>query len=201
MYWRWLIAITLLACSACAPVPVHGYVADVPDGEIVYSSCPFNKHVPMGVAFERDSVRVQVSIFRDKRRDYVEVWLQIPAGKAVALQNGTVTVRRDRAPLAHDSSFPNVSLVSNPIVNSYSHAPGAQERLLAIGTPLVGERLTDAGGYSWDKNFWLATYIDTGSADDIWVTLPAFTINGVPADVAPLHFRRELIILVALINC
>jgi hypothetical protein len=179
---------------------MHWYVADVPDGEIVYSQCPFNKHVPTGVALERDGVRMQVSIFRNQGRDFIQVWLQVPEGKTVVLQNGTVTVRRDRSQLAHDSAFPNVSLVDNPIVNSYSRGPGVQEQRLAIGVPLVGERLT-SGGYSWDKNFWLATYVDTASADDIWVTLPAFTINGAPANIAPLHFHRKLIIEVALINC
>src|SRR5581483_1058823 len=182
--------LTVFACSACAPVPVHRYVADVPDGELVYASCPLNKHVPTGVLFERDGVHVEVSIDKDLRRDYIEVRLDVPDGKTVVLQNGTVTLRRDRSQVTHESEFPNVSLVSAPIINSYSHAPRAEERLLPIRTPLVGEHFND-GALSWDKHFWLATYVDTGSAEDIWVTLPAFTINGTPTNVAPLHFRRR----------
>jgi len=42
MYLRWLTVLRVFACSACAPVPVHRYVADVPDGELVYVNCPLN---------------------------------------------------------------------------------------------------------------------------------------------------------------
>jgi hypothetical protein len=195
-----LIAFATIACAGCAPVPQRLYVADAPDGELVYASCPLNKHVPVGVAFERDGVHLQVSLSKYAGRDYVEVRFDIPDGRTIVLQSGTVQVRRDASSLAQESVFPNVSLVDTPIVNSYSGGPLAEQWRLPIDAPLVGARFVD-GPLTWDKHFWLATYVATASADDVWVSLPAFTINGRPANLAPIHFRSKRVIIIALINC
>jgi hypothetical protein len=195
-----LVILALVLCSGCVPLPQHEYVAHADDGQTVYSSCPLNKHVPTGVRFERDYVHIEVSVGRNAGRDYVEVRFDVPDGKTVLLRNGIVKVRRSRSQVAQTSTFPNVSLVDAPIINSYSQVPGAKAEQRSVDTPLVGKTFVETYD-TWDKHFWLATYIDTASDDDIWISLPDFTINGMAVDFAPLHFRRETVVILALINC
>jgi hypothetical protein len=197
---QWLAVLVVLFCNACAPVPRHLYVPDGSDGKVLYSQCPMNGHLPVGVVFTREGVQVTVRLGEHDARDYVDVQLEIPEGKTVVLRTYTIKLdRRDSRPM-RESALPNINPVGPSIVTSYSRDPAWQKEMLPLSTPLVGSTTVDHA-MVLHKNFWFAAYIDPASAQDIWITLPELTINGKPVSMEDLHFRRRLMILVALINC
>lgn len=195
--WLTLLALTV-ACAACAPVPQHRYVADVPEDSLVYSSCPPNKHVPVGALFTVDGVHATVGLFTAGDRDYVEVQFDVPPGKTLTLQSAVL--RLARGGLTRDSVIANVSAANVRIEDRYRTRPALQSVLLPATTPMVGGRVGD-GAFASDKHFWLATYVDAAKADDVWITLPPFSINGTPERLEPVHFKRRLITIIAMINC
>jgi hypothetical protein len=159
-----------------------------------------NGHLPEGIVFTREDVQVTVRLWRNDGRDYVDVQLEIPEGKTVMLRTHAIKLdRRDSRP-ARESVPPNISPVGSPIVTSYSREPALQKEMLPMNTRLVGGTTVDHA-MVLHKNFWFAAYIEPASAQDIWITLPELTINGIPVVLKDIHFRRRLMIMVALINC
>jgi len=196
---KWLTLIALaLACVACAPVPQHRYVADVPEDSLVYASCPANKHVPVGALFTVDGVHATVGLFRAGDRDYVEVQFDVPPGKTLTLQSDVLKLTQGS--LTRDSVVPNVSTDNYRIEDRYSTNPALQKGMLPATAPMVGGTV-GTGALISDKHYWLATYVDAAAADDVWITLPPFSINGSPAGLEPIHFKRRLIMIIAMINC
>lgn len=194
-----LALIALLAvCSACAPVPQHRYVADVPSQSIVYATCPANKHVPVGALFVVDEVRATVGLLRAGNRDYVEVQFDVPPGRTLTLQSDVLQLTRGS--VSHDSVIPNVSLGNYRIEDRYSTNAAVQKDMLPATAPMVGGTV-GSGATTSDKHYWLAAYVDAARADDVWITLPPFTINGTPGLIEPIHFKRRWITIIAMINC
>lgn len=197
---RMAAAFAALACAACAPIPLHVYVADGLDGSLEYSTCSFNKHVPVAVTVARGGVRSRVSLVQADTRGFVEVRFDVPDGKTLILKDSVVRVdRRDARPVL-EATIPNISKVDTPSINSYSDLPALKALMLPVGTPLEGGRLV-IGKSSWDRHYWIAARVDTEAADEVWVTLPPLTVNGVPASLPEIHFQRKLVVAVALINC
>ncbi len=193
-------ATAALALAACAPVPMHFYVADEAAGSLVYSTCSFNKHVPLAVSLEREGVRAIVKLVEQDTRGFVEVRFDVPPGKTLVFRDHVVRIdRRDSRPVL-EASIPNVSKVDTPHINSYSELPGVRKLMLPVGTPLEGGRIV-MGPMSSDRHYWIAARVDAEAADDVWVTLPSITVNGAPADLAEIHFKRRLLVAVATINC
>lgn len=200
MYHRTPSLFLVLAIIGCAPIPIHVYAPRVPGAQIVYSSCAFNSHVPVGVLVAAASVEARVSLATHNGRPYVEARFDIPEGSTVILRGSTVLVETANPHSSSQAEFPVVSLVDTPIINNYSSVPGAQQWRLPTTAPLVGQRM-QAGHVSFNRHFWLATYVEAASASDVWLTLPQFTVNGTPASLPRLHFHRESVVAVALINC
>jgi hypothetical protein len=197
---RPLVLAFAFAAAGCAPVPTQVYVPDVPAGQVVYSTCPFNTHIPVGVALGVHGVDARVSLGRHDGRTFVELRLDVPEGTTVVLQDGRITLETIDPPGMTRAEFPVVSLVDTPIVNGVSRAEGADAWRQPITAPLVGRRM-QAGSRSFNRHFWLAAYVDTASADEFWLGLPAFTINATPVSLPRLHFRRRTAVAVALLNC
>jgi hypothetical protein len=107
--------------------------------------------------------------------------------------------RRDTRPV-QESVLPNISPMGPAIVPGYSRGPAWQKEMLPTNTQLVGSTTVDAFTVL-QKHFWFAAYIEPVSAQDIWITLPEFTVNGIPVGLEDIHFQRRLMIMVALINC
>jgi hypothetical protein len=195
-----LSLILALVAVACVPVPMQVYAPDVPGGKVIYSSCAFNSHVPIGVSVSAAGIEAIVSLGSHEGRPYLEARLDIPEGKTLTLQDGIVEIATTDPQSSGRAEFAVVSLVDTPIVNNYSAVPGLREQRLAITAPLVGKS-TMAGNVAFDRHFWLATYVETASAQDVWLTLPRFTINGVSASLPPLHFRCRPVVVAAVVNC
>lgn len=103
--WRWLTVLFVLSCTACAPIPIHLYVPDAPDGRVVYSQCPMNRHLPEGIVFTCEGVPVTVRLGKNDGRDYVDVRLEIPEGKTAVLRTYAIKVDRHDSRPARESVF------------------------------------------------------------------------------------------------
>jgi len=198
--FRALLLPTVVAIAACVPLPTQRYVADVPGGKLLYSTCAFNSHVPTGVSLNIQDIELLVSLARHEGRDFIEVRFDIPEGKTLQLPEPTAKVETSASATYAQVRFPAVSLVDAPILNNASAVPAVQQDQLPPTALLVGQRVM-AGGAAFSKHFWLATYIDTGDAEDVWVTLAAPLVDGSARPVPRIHFRRQSMTVVALFNC
>ena len=131
---------------------------------------------------------------------YVQLQLDIPPGTTVAFDDDAVSLETSSPSTVTQSRFPSVSLVDTPILNSYSTVPAAQRQQISVRTQLVGGSL-QMGARTSDRHFWLATYVDTASAEEVTVSLPRFRLNGVSTSLPPVRFRAQTVLGVALINC
>jgi len=189
-----------VASTACAPLPMQVYVPNAPGGKVLYSPCTFNTHLPTGISVSAASIEAVVSLAEHGGRQYAEVRLEIPEGKTLVLQENGIQLDTADPRSSRRFEFSSVSLVDTPIVNVYSTVPDVRQRQLPTTTPLVGGQVT-AGRLSSGRYFWLATYVDTASAKDVWLTLPRITVNGVLSSFPQLHFYRQPVIAIALFNC
>jgi hypothetical protein len=189
-----------LIAAACAPIPLWVYAPEMPDTKVIYSSCPFNSHVPVGAGIAAAGIEATVSLTSYDGRPYVEARLDVPEGITVILQEGEVKIKTASPYSFSQAEFPLVSLIDRPIINNYSAIPALQQHRMPIMAPLVGHRIV-AGNRSFNRHFWLATYVDTATAQDVWLDLPRFTVNGISASFPQLHFHRRPIVAVALFNC
>jgi hypothetical protein len=176
------------------------YVPNTPGGKVLYSPCKFNTHLPIGINVSAAGVEAVVSLAKHGGREYVEVRLEIPEGKTLVLQENTIHLDTADPRSSGRFEFPAVSLVDTPIVNVYSAVPDIRPRRLPTTAPLVGGQIA-AGRLSSGRYFWLATYVETASAKDVWITLPRVTVNEVPLSFPQLHFHLQPVIGIALFNC
>jgi len=179
---------------------MHVYAPDVPGGKVLYSTCTFNSHVPVGISIGAAGIEVMLSLAKHDGRDFAEARFDVPEGKTVVLQDSSVQLDTAEPRTSTRAEFPAVSLVDTPIVNLFSVVPAVRMQQLPTTAPLVGQRVT-IGSLSSARHFWLATYVDTASADDVWLTLPRFTVNDIPASLPPLHFHRQTVVAIAVFNC
>jgi hypothetical protein len=193
-----------LVLAACVPIPLRVYVPEAPDGRMVYSSCAYNKHVPNGIEFTIDKVKATINIQRLENRQFIELIFEVPAGNIVQMRSERVDYVHGPARNPASAAFNEIGLVANPILARHRDIPNIASRVQPIFDPIVGvtfpNKATDATSFP-HHHFWLATYIDVSPADEVWVTLPAFTVNGVRSQLPEIHFRQERLLGVALINC
>lgn len=193
-----------LVMAACVPIPLRVYVPEAPDGRPVYSSCAYNKHVPNGIEFSIDKVKATVSIQRLESRQFVELIFEAPADYVVQMKSDRVDYVHGAARNRASAVFNEIGLVANPILARHRNVPDIASRVQPVFDPIVGvtfpNKVTNATLFP-HRNFWLATYIGISPADEVWITLPAFTVNGVHTLLPEIHFREERVLGVALINC
>jgi hypothetical protein len=191
---------TFCLVGACVPFPMTVYVPDAQSGQPVYSTCSFNKAVPVGVELVVSGVRATVSVVEIDWRGYVELRLDVPAASTVLLDDGLIAIDDRSAGRIESASFPRVSLVDGPIRNIDSVAPALRQFMQPISAPLVGAHI-EMANVSFDRHFWMAARLAQRPPNEFWLTLPAFRVNGVPARFPQLHFTRRTTLGVALMNC
>ncbi len=187
-----------LASAACAPVPMHWYVGDGAVGTLEYGPCAPTRGTPIGVVLERDGVRALVTTMQTYvKAPWVDVRFDVPEGRTLALQESVIRVdRRDGSPPL-EGSIPNVSRVDTPHINSYNETPAIRQLMLPVDAPLVGGFIGRTG---FIRHYWITAPIDTDGADDVWISVPSFTIDGVSTKLPAIHFQRKLIVA-AVGNC
>lgn len=186
-------------CSGCVPFLTTAYVADPTPGTPIYESCSLNSSVPVGVALEVKGVRANVSLIRNNEGGFVEVRFDVPVGTILVLEDDVLKVDRRSGQKVERAKIPNISLADRAIFSSYHPSPALEKYMVPVGTPLVGSDRVIIERHR-GLHFWVAARADI-DANDVWVTLPSFTINGVSVDVAELHFHRKRIFAIAPLNC
>lgn len=188
----------LLICAGCVPIPRQVYVANRAHGSPAYERCSLNPDVPAGVKVTIPGLAATVSLIQlDDAHGIVQIRFDVPAGR-------TLTLRSDAATIDPGNSQPvlraPITGVNPAAPARYAETPAMQKLLLAPGTPLPGGR-TNSGAYSSDRHYWVAARFDTRLPDDVWVTLPAFTLDGAAASFPELHFHRRFVVGMTSFNC
>lgn len=194
------IPLLLLATAGCVPMLRQDYVAQAPGGQIVHSTCSFNTHVPVGVRLQVPGIEVLVSLVRRADGPTVELRLDVPEGQTVTLADGRLRIQTTKPDTSSQAEFPFVSLADSPLLDNAGAVPGLAQQRLPVTAPLVGGRIA-AGAASSDRHFWLATQVETQEAEDLWLTLPPLRVNGVPTSLPTLHFHRQSVVAIGLVNC
>ena len=188
----------VLMCIGCAPIPRHVYVANQAHGSPVYERCSLNPGIPAGMKVTMPGLAATVSVIQlDDRHGIVEVQFDVPAGRTLMLRDDVAIIdsRNSQPPVR--ASIANV----NPVAPArYAETPAIQKLLLPANAPLPGGRL-HLGAYSSDRHYWVAARFNTRLPDGVWVTLPAFTLDGVAASFPELHFHRRFVVGMTAFNC
>ena len=194
------VAIAALLATGCAPLPMHVFVPVVDQQDIVYSTCAFNRHVPVGGTVAIGKAMGMVLVSSNEGRTYVEARLDVPLGTTLQFAGDAVTVAPADSSAAYQGRFPSISRADRPIVNSYSASPVMRELQLPMTAPMEGARV-EAGSVAFNRHFWLAAYVETGGAKEFVVTLPVLVENGAIRHRVAMTFRGETVLGVALFNC
>lgn len=194
----------LLFLAACVPIPLQIYTPEASPESLAYSSCRFNTHVPVGVVKRVGPATVTISLLEHAGRNFVQVHIEVPSGTVLQLADDSIAVVTNVVTaVATDAArfkFPSVSLVDTPIVNSYSSLAVLQDQQLPSTAPLVGSDVR-AGANTSGRHFWLATYVETKSAEKVFITLPIVKLNSVAQVLPTIEFTKKTMAAVALINC
>ena len=183
-------------------MPLDRYVPEADGGRVVYSVCSFNKHVPEGVAYSLQEAQVIVKLRSIENRQYVEAQFTVPSGNVLRLQNERVQYSWKGSEATAVGLFPGISRVDNPIVNMNSDIAANQKLMMGALEPMVGETFNiGSDGRAVNRNFWTAAYLDGNASEEITVTLPPVEVNGIAVRIPEIHFRRALMMGVALLNC
>ena len=185
------------ACAGCVALPMHVYVADEAAGSPVYERCSFNPNVPVGVKVAVPGLEAIVSVTEEDDHGFVRVRFDVPQGRTLVLQEAFVRVDAGNGQPALRASIPNV----NPTAPArYPETEAMKKLLLPVDAPLPGGRL-NLDRSSSDRHYWIAARVDGQLADDVRVTLPAFSLDGVVASFPELRFHRRFVVGTAIFNC
>ena len=188
----------MLICTGCAPIPRHVYVADQAHGSPVHERCSLNPDIPVGVKVAIPGLAATVSVIQlDDGHGIVEVQFDVPTGRTLRLQDDVATIDpRNSQPVVRAS----IAGINPAAPARYAESPALQKLLLPASAPLPGGRL-DLGQHSSDKHYWIAARFDTRLPDEVWVTLPAVTLDGAAASFPELHFQRRFVVGMTGFNC
>lgn len=195
-----LAALGTLALAGCVPHVTEDYVPDVPSESLVHSPCAFNTRLPTGARLRLGRATAIVTLSEHAGRPYVEVHFEVPPGTEIQLEDDAISLATHAGGPARSFGFPSVSLVDTPIVNSHSTLPALRAQQLPVRAPLTGAWV-DAGSNRSGRHFWLATFVETGGAPTVFVTLPRMTIDAVSREGPRLAFTRRRMTAMALLNC
>ena len=189
-----------MATVACVPLLVPVYAANPAQGKVLFSSCAIDKTVPDGIELQIDGVRAEVRLQQAVSRGFVEVRLDVPAHKTVQLQSDVVEVDLHDGKPPVEARYPNISLVDSPGKHSFDTPPALARYMVPVQTPMPGGAAA-TGNRDWPRHYWMAARVDTERADVVTVTLPGMLIDGAPARLPELVFRRSLFATLAPLNC
>lgn len=182
--------------TGCVVIPAHVYVADAGAGMPVYERCSLTPDLPIGVKVQRLHLQATVSMVY-QQGNLVRVQFDVPEGTTVMLRGSMIQidVKAGTAPRLG----PIASI--NPVAPArYPETPTIEKLVLPVDAPMRGGRL-QFGSNSSDKHYWIAAPFEDLSADDVWITLPELSVDGVPTKFEQIHFVRRFAIGLGTFNC
>jgi hypothetical protein len=188
--------VAALLSSGCVVFPTHVYVADAGAGTPVYERCSLTPELPIGVKVERAHLQAIVSIVH-QQANLVRVQFDIPEGTIVSLRESSIRID------VKDGTVPRLAPIANvnPVAPArYPETPVIQKLVMPVDAPMRGGRL-QMGSASSDKHYWIAAPFEGLTADDVWITLPELSVDGVPTKLDEIHFVRRRAIGLGRFNC
>ncbi len=149
--------------AACVPHPSQVYVADSDVGTTLFSGCALNSHVPVGLKLDVADVDVILGMTQHGGHHFLEMRLDIPAGKTVTLQSDTADITTQLPPGRFRAVFPSASLVETPAVDALRTDPLMRAQQGPTTAALLGGTV-HAGHQVSDRHVWFAAPIDIGTA-------------------------------------
>lgn len=195
------------ACGGCAPWPGTRYVAVVPPGELVHSSCAFNEHVPVGVRMPVGAATALVTVAEHRGRPYLELRLDVPPGTTLRLETDALeVVGRRGAQESRVARFPGISLVDSPIRQLDGPvSAGVRARQLPVDATMTGGHgapvAPPAAPGASHRHHWLATFLEVAGAQAFEVRLPPIVEDGRVTHRLRAVFEARTVVAVALFNC
>jgi hypothetical protein len=188
--------VAALLSTGCVVFPTHVYVADAGAATLVYERCSLTPELPIGVKVYRLHLQAIVSIVH-QQGDLVRVQFDIPEGTIVSLRESSIRID------VKDGTAPRLAPIANinPVAPArYPETPVIQKLVMPVDAPMRGGRL-QTGSASSDKHYWIAAPFEGLAADDVWITLPELSVDGVPTKLDEIHFVRRLAIGLGRFNC
>jgi hypothetical protein len=188
--------VATLVSTGCVVFPTHVYVADAVAGMPVYERCSLTPELPMGVNVGVPRLGAIVSIAH-QQGTLVRVQFDIPDGATVILRESGIRVD------VKDGTAPRLAPIANinPAAPArYPETSAIEKLVLPVDAPMRGGRLR-VGSESSDKHYWIAAPVEDLSAEDVWITLPELSVDGVPTKFRAIHFTRRLAVGLGRFNC
>jgi hypothetical protein len=187
-----IFAATFLA--SCVPTVIRHYVPSSETGELLYSRCTGQTHIPRGISFVRNRTRVETALVQYRDTLYLQVLITPTGSTSVQLGEHAAQVYFDASTQGRAVAFDNISLL-DPI---FLEVPNT--RTMEIDRPMVGERLR-VGNFEYDRHFWLTSQLEISEAESMGVVLPAFVIDGESVRFPIIRFTNESRAGIGFFNC
>jgi hypothetical protein len=182
--------------TGCVVIPSHFYVADAGAGMPVYERCSLTPELPTGVKLQRLHLQATVSMVY-QQGNLVRVQFDIPEGTTVMLRGSMIKIDMK------DGTAPRLGSIAsiNPVAPArYPETRTIQDLVLPVDAPMRGARVL-MGSNSSDKHYWIAAPFEDLSAEDVWISLPELSVDGVLTKFEEIHFVRRFAIGFGTFNC
>ena len=206
MLFRTVVMATIAAAllTACAIVPISFYVGDEDAGRSLYNSCSLGV-VPEGLEVSRAENTLLVSVRQRREDGVVSIRYDIGKGHRAQLAGREVVVD------ARDGSAPRIGAIESIDLwdrvpdGGYATMPARQAglrppNLLMDDSPLPP--LTTGSRPSMPvRHYWVATHVDVGLGDRVWVKMPDLIVDGKLVAFPEIRFDRRSRVVIAPLNC
>jgi hypothetical protein len=187
-----------LTASACAPLPTTRYVPVADERNIVYSSCSFNSHVPLGVRLPVGAASATIKAVAHEGRHYLDLRLDVPPGTALQFDGDAAQLTTQGATRA--LRLPAMRLVDAPVWQTQDDAPLLRDAFVPIQTAMPGGEVGPPTMRS-PRHYWVAVPLGSSPGSEFEVALPPLVENGQQAHRLLARFRSQAVVVVALMNC
>lgn len=186
-----------LGAGCALPVIVH--IPDPAMGVPVFSSCSLNAATPDAVRIAGPGVRAEVALFKRGDVHVVEARLLVPAGRTLVLHDATIVLDRRDGSVPQALNVPYISTLGPAVYGRTGLMPSRS--ILPVDGPLVGRSDFHLSRDTTDWPYSISVPIVVDPGDDVWITLPSFTVNGTAGHFPPVHFERRLTVALLGPNC
>ena len=205
-----LIRAVLIAVSAagviagCVPLPLPFYVGDESAGRLAYDSCSFGD-IPEGLVLSRAGIMLLVSVRQWHGDEVVHIRYDVGNGHRAQLAGPVVAVdpRDGRAPRIGTIDW--IDLWDRVPEDGYEMLPA---RSTGLGPPnlLMDDAQlpllpTGPRPFLPVRHYWVATHVQTGHADRVWVKLPDLNVDGASIAFPEIRFDLRFRAVLAPLNC
>lgn len=211
-FWEDLMPIrtVLIAVSAagllagCVPLPLPFYVGDESAGRLSYNSCSLGD-VPEGLVLSRAGIMLLVSVRQWRGDEVVHIRYDIGKGHRVQLAGREVAVNPRDGSAPRIGAIDRIDLWDRVPDDGYETLPARSAGLgppdLLMDDAQLPPLPTGPRPILPVRHYWVATHVQTGHADRVWVKLPDLTVDGASIAFPEIRFDRRFRAVLAPLNC